>query len=279
MDFYIFIINVASAITRREAMLKKIALLQSSLKQNVIVMDYEHLCAHIQDSKNANKSNDCINLYISFFPATDKQDIESGKIKIPQYNPNKVKFVRGKELNTGEQACFHSHYRAWKLCEELKVPIIVLEDDVEFSDNMGGGLLDIANSGLEYVRLMYLFDKKVYHLRNRFYLSFGRLGGTQGYFLHPSAAKKFIAKQSSWIHCVDNYMDMFFLHNVLNIVYIPHLITSIENISSVQDSNKQPIKWHNKLTRELSQLYLFGVLKPTFIVFHIYKICKLKHTI
>lgn len=238
-------------------------------------------------------------VYFAFFEATDKQDIISNALKIPQYNVKKTKFVRGKELNYGELACFHSHFRVWQECVRLDSPIIVLEDDIVFSEYFATLLPEILDSCFEYVRLMYLFTRNLRRIDDNFYLGLGNLSGAQGYYLTPSAARKFITNAQSWFHCVDNYMDMFFIHNVLNIVYKPFLIgedKEISIISSVQISyhndtkdnknemldstqhtlQKPKMSLYSKLTRELSRIYYFNLRKPLFLLFSFARIAKLK---
>lgn len=146
-------------------------------------------------------------------------------------------WILGRELSDGEKACFASHYKLWQECVKLDEPIIILEDDVEFSDeflNNGIEYIDeLLKSKYEYIRLCYLFDKRLYFLsEGGYYLSFEKLAGTQGYVLQVSAAKKFLKCAKNWIYAVDDYMDMFYKHNVLNIVKKP-LFLKQANFSSV----------------------------------------------
>lgn len=74
----------------------------------------------------------------------------------------------GRELSDGEKACFASHYRLWQECVKLNEPIMILEDDVEFSDeflNHGEEYIDeLSKSEYEYIRILYIFDKRLYLL-------------------------------------------------------------------------------------------------------------------
>lgn len=40
-----------------------------------------------------------------------------------------------KHNSNGTKGCFHSHYRLWKLCNEISEPIAIFEDDVKFFRN------------------------------------------------------------------------------------------------------------------------------------------------
>ncbi|EAJ6012399.1 glycosyltransferase family 25 protein [Campylobacter coli] len=161
-----------------------------------------------------------------FFKAVDAKNKEYLEFK--QHFPWWASWVLGRELSDGEKACFASHYKLWQECIKLDKPIIILEDDVEFSDeflNNGEEYIEeLSKSEYEYVRFCYLFDKKFYPLNENYILSFEKLAGTQGYVLKPSAANKFISKAKFIYTPVDDYMDMFYKHKVLNIVKKPLLL-------------------------------------------------------
>ncbi|EDO8964196.1 lipooligosaccharide biosynthesis glycosyltransferase, partial [Campylobacter coli] len=161
-----------------------------------------------------------------FFKAVDAKNKEYLEFK--QHFPWWASWVLGRELSDGEKACFASHYKLWQECIKLDKPIIILEDDVEFSDeflNNGEEYIEeLSKSEYEYVRFCYLFDKKFYPLNENYILSFEKLAGTQGYVLKLSAANKFISKAKFIYTPVDDYMDMFYKHKVLNIVKKPLLL-------------------------------------------------------
>lgn len=50
----------------------------------------------------------------------------------------------GRELSDGEKAVYASHFKLWQECIRLNEAIMILEDDVEFSEEFiinGGGIL------------------------------------------------------------------------------------------------------------------------------------------
>lgn len=214
----------------------------------------------------------------TFLKATDRNDLDT--LQIAQYRPLVVKLIRGKELNGGEVACFHSHYRAWCECVRRGTPIIVLEDDVLFTDAFSAPphLAKIIESPYDFVRLLYLFPRGLQSLGGGFAVSFGNLSGTQGYFLRPRAAKKLIAKAKIFLHCVDNYMDMGFIHGVFNIAYEPFLINIDEAFSdtSTIQARKTPIAPGFKISREIARLVLFWIWRPLYIATHILAIRHLR---
>ncbi|EAW7251117.1 glycosyltransferase family 25 protein, partial [Campylobacter jejuni] len=216
----------------------------------------EHMKKQIQKlfEKNPSLKN---KLEFIFFKAIDAKNKEHLEFK--DHFPWWGSWVLGRELSDGEKACFASHYKLWQECVKLDEPIIILEDDVEFSDeflNNGVEYIDeLLKSKYEYIRLCYLFDKRLYFLsESGYYLSFEKLAGTQGYVLQVSAAVKFLKYAKNWIYAVDDYMDMFYKHNVLNIVKKP-LFLKQANFSSVivEYGRKFSIKLilYKKIAREI----------------------------
>ncbi|RDU58245.1 glycosyltransferase family 25 protein [Helicobacter sp. MIT 99-5507] len=263
----IFIINIKYSIDRKKSMEQKIKDLAKNTTYEVF-LESNLLNKNIQDSKES-KNNKRFCFY--FFDAIDAKDIESKKLIIKNYNATLSKFVRGKELGFGELACFASHYALWEKCVSLGENIIILEDDISFEDDFLDSIIKIENSKFEYVRLYYLFDRKIWHLRDDFYISYQNLSGTQGYFVSPHAALKFILHSKIWFHCVDNYMDMFFINKVQNIIYKPFCISEDEvytKNSTILGRKKIQIKWIYKLTREISRFFLFSIYKNLYLFFY-----------
>lgn len=232
----VFIINLERSLDRKEYMQRQI---QKLFEKN-------------SDLKNK--------LEFIFFKAVDAKNKEYLEFK--QYFPWWASWVLGRELSDGEKACFTSHYKLWQECVKIDEPIIILEDDVEFSDeflNNGEEYIEeLLKSEYEYVRFCYLFDKKFYPLNKNYLLSFEKLAGTQGYVLKPSAAKKFIKYAKRWIYPVDDYMDMFYKHKVLNIVKKPLLLKHDCGLESmISQAGRLFIKprFYKKIIREIFRLY------------------------
>lgn len=204
-----------------------------------------------------------------FFKAIDAKNKEHLEFK--DHFPWWDSWVLGRELSDGEKACFASHYKLWQECMKLDEPIIILEDDVEFSDeflNNGVEYIDeLFKSKYEYIRLCYLFDKRLYFLNESGYcLSFEKLAGAQGYVLQVSAAMKFLKCAKNWIYAVDDYMDMFYRHNVLNIVKKPLLLKHDCRIeSSISQAGRLFLKakFYRKIIREIFRLYR-NILKLSY---------------
>lgn len=154
----------------------------------------------------------------------------------------------GRELSLGEKGCFASHYKLWQKCLELNEGIFIIEDDVEFTQAFNANnLKKILKSPYEYVRIYHIKEAKFYDLELNFKITFSNVAGTQGYYLKPSAARKFI-KCQFLIKPVDDSMDY---SEVLNIVFTPLFLKELplqSDIATREESNY-------KLTRELYRIY------------------------
>ncbi len=208
-----------------------------------------------------------ITLHFHFFDATDATKLKNGESPLPpQYSSKLTRFVKGKDLSFGEIACFSSHYRLWEKCVALDSPIVVLEDDIDFMQDFCQ-IVEITKSPFEYVRLYYLFNRKMSQIYGNFYISFGNVSGGQGYYLTPKAARKFIKNARFWLFCVDDYMDMFFIHSVKNIIFLPFIITEDSanaTQSTIVGREKPKMQFYQKLTRELSRIYFFVIRKALY---------------
>ncbi len=228
---------------------------------------------HHESGEIRGASHDLLELHFHFFDATDAKDYNVANLPL-QYSSKLTRFVKGKDLSFGEMACFSSHYRLWQKCVALDSPIIVLEDDIDFMQDFCQ-IVDIFKSPFEYVRLHYTMDKKTTHLRDNFYMSYDKVCGTLGYYLTPQAAKRFIKNAKFWLFCVDDYMDMFFIHSVKNIIFKPFIIS--EDLDSATQSTilgreKPKMRFYQKLTRELSRIYFFVIRKYLYFALHFVEI-------
>ncbi|EHD3049903.1 glycosyltransferase family 25 protein [Campylobacter upsaliensis] len=216
----IFIINLLRSTHRKESMKEQISKLFS---ENLSLKD---------------------RLEFIFFEAVDGD----GGEEFAKFHPAWAKYLFGRELSPGEKGCFASHYKLWQKCLEFNESIFVLEDDVEFTQAFNAQNLEkILKSPYEYVRIHYIKEKSSYALNNHFNITFSNVAGTRGYFIKPSAAKKFIKKCQFLIKPVDDSMDY---SEVLNIVFTLLFLKELPLQSDIatRESNY-------KLTRELYRIY------------------------
>jgi glycosyl transferase, family 25 len=107
----------------------------------------------------------------------------------------------GYGMRPGEIGVYASHYLLWQWCVENNTPCIILEDDVEFCDDFGDVIswLDQHIARLGFVRIGWVWDRPFCALENA--TGERKLGkhlkgprGTQGYALHPLAAKQSVER-------------------------------------------------------------------------------------
>ncbi|EOV8885672.1 glycosyltransferase family 25 protein [Campylobacter coli] len=236
-----FIINLERSLDRKEYMQKQIQKL------------FE---------KNPNLKN---KLEFIFFKAVDAKNKEHLEFK--QHFPWWASWVLGRELSDGEKACFASHYKLWQECVKIDEPIIILEDDVEFSDeflNNGEEYIEeLSKSEYEYVRLCYLTQGKMLKLNDNFLFTLDSIGGTQGYLIKPISALKFIDNLKFWIKPVDNFMDMYYYSKVFTITYTPLLLKTTDINSTIEERKKDKRPIFKRIIKEICRLY-FIYLKFTY---------------
>lgn len=231
----IFIINLKRSVERKEHMQEQIIKL---FEQNPYLKE---------------------KLEFEFFEAVDAKNNEH--LNFQKYFSSFGKWIFGRELSPSEKACFASHFLLWQKCVELNENIIILEDDVEFSEefitNGGGCIESLEMSSYEFVRLYYLFDKKVYHLKESFYISFAQINGMQGYFIKPSGAKKFLTLFSKWIFPVDVMIDR--QNKVLNVAYKPFAVKPIVTPSTISQRTIK-LNFFRNFLKEIFRAY-FNIKK------------------
>lgn len=163
-------------------------------------------------------------LDFEFFSAIDGRVTE-----ITGYDNDRRLKEKGHGLTPGEMGCFASHRALWDKCVSLQENILILEDDIDFSDNFLTffKIADSLTSQYEYIRLgrgplkaLPVFgayysldkrgDKKPYSLVK--YLRGPSC--CHGYTLSPVAAEKFLRHSVQWWWPVDDYMDSEYIHHV-----------------------------------------------------------------
>ena len=176
---------------------------------------------------------------------------------------------KGRELSAGEKACFASHYSLWRQCVALGEPILVLEDDLTFTQDFLEGVLDMGQRGYAYVRLAAThFKGKKYPLGGNYYLSFERNAGSQGYYITPEAAQKFLDRAGSWFCPLDDYLDLFYYHGVPAILRIPYLVGSAPDLpSTISPPTEQRPPRRLKLLRKLCKSFRF-TCKTLYVLRH-----------
>lgn len=184
-----------------------------------------------------------LGIVFEFFSAVD------GRVeKTPGYDDGQRIKEKGHPLTLGERGCFLSHRALWAKCVLLKEPILILEDDVDFSDSFLNCVKDLDDilSRYRYVRLgrgplkqMPIFGP---------YYSMQHLSGVEGhslvkylrgpscchgYALSPTAAEKFLSYSDSWWWPVDDYMDSEHIHGVCDYGIEPPIVLQTDLPSEI----------------------------------------------
>ncbi|MBZ7966658.1 glycosyltransferase family 25 protein [Campylobacter sp. RM9756] len=187
-------------------------------------------------------------------------------LEFKEHFPWWASWVMGRELSDGEKACFASHYKLWQECIRLNEPIIILEDDVYFSEEFLNDSQNIVekllNAEYECIRFCYITKTKMTSLKDNFSFTIQSIGGAQGYFLKPSAALKLTTCLRFWFKPVDNLIDMYYHSRVFTIVYTPSLI-KFTNIPTTIIERDRKICVFKKIIREVCRLY-FIFLKISY---------------
>ncbi|EDP7906867.1 glycosyltransferase family 25 protein [Campylobacter upsaliensis] len=214
----IFIINLLRSTHRKESMKEQISKLFS---ENPSLKD---------------------RLEFIFFEAVDGD----GGEEFAKFHPAWAKYLFGRELSPGEKGCFASHYKLWQKCLELNEGIFIIEDDVEFTQAFNANNLEkILKSPYEYARIYHIKEAKFYDLELNFKITFSNVAGTQGYYLKPSAARKFIKRCQFLIKPVDDSMDY---SEVLNIVFTPLFLKELPLQSDIATRERERITTSSRVS-------------------------------
>ena len=161
-----------------------------------------------------------MDLNFTFFDAVDGR---KGHELFSHYDAAKAWRIGEIPLTPGHLGCYASHYLVWQRCFESGKPVIVLEDDAMIYEQPFRRFLDLLPELPTEIDCVRLFESRS---RNKQSLSvFERNGftvakflrghkSTTGYYLHPSAAKKFLDYGRCWAEPVDIEMDQFWDNGV-----------------------------------------------------------------
>lgn len=161
-----------------------------------------------------------IDLPFTFFDAVDGKQ---GHELFTHYDPDKARRIGEIPLTPGHLGCYASHFLVWQRCVESGKPMIVLEDDAMLFQESFARFVTQASglpSELECVRLfasksrnresILVFEKNGLSIAK--FLR-GHKSAT-GYYLTPSAARKFLEYGDRWVEPVDIEMDQFWANGV-----------------------------------------------------------------
>ncbi|MFQ6341885.1 glycosyltransferase family 25 protein [Campylobacter sp. VTCC 70190] len=205
-----------------------------------------------------------------FFQAVDgggdKQELEKFE---KHFTPLAKIYAGGEGMSSPEKACFASHYLLWKKCLELDEKIIILEDDVEFADEIVEHIDKIAAMTYECVRFNYKKGKIAYYIEENIGLvlknnSFGAFA----YFLNPKGAQKLLAKAKKWYFPVDYHLDIFYYHGVWHLMYDIAIFKATSAKTTIHNAK---LKLYEKIMRKITRLFVkffSHCYKSLYLLFH-----------
>ncbi|MEQ1560459.1 MAG: glycosyltransferase family 25 protein [Methyloglobulus sp.] len=173
-----------------------------------------------------------LDLEFEFLDAIDGRTDEHPYFK--NYNETAFLANRRRKAAPGELGCYVSHLLAWEKCIDLNQPIVVLEDDFEFTDGFSEGLKFVGQivDKVSFVRLEPLESKffvRSYEGKNFSLVKQLKAGVcSTGYVITPQGAKTFLRMGTDICYPIDIYIKNTLIHKqvlhaiVPNIVYATH---------------------------------------------------------
>ena len=196
-----------------------------------------------------------------FFDAIDYKEERFSAIS--RYNKKKKEAIYGFGLTPAEVACFASHYTLWEYSLNNNTSLIIMEDDVDFTDQFDNAIEWLRQniSKYNFVRLSSLFqNNKFKQLENidknlKFVRYMKGPRGTQCYALTPIAARNFLENSYEWTLAVDEFIDFGYLHGQPPYAILPNPVYEVVSTSDIGCRAHKEIHLLKKISRELARSY------------------------
>ena len=173
-----------------------------------------------------------------------------------RYDERQAEIRRGFPLTRGELGCYASHYLVWQQCIDNDRPVLILEDDIDISDDF------VAASRLTEQKLHTYGLIRLSAHKDRDYavvepcpdgyqiirFKIGPHGGS-AYALTPQAARRLLDTATTWFEPVDCHLDRFWTHGVGSYGLTPFPVTH------VQWSPQQSEIWQGNTREKKSRRY------------------------
>lgn len=203
-----------------------------------------------------------LNLPFSFFDAVDGKQ---GHEHFVRYDAEKARRIGEIPLTPGHLGCYASHFLVWQRCADSGQPMIVLEDDAMVFREPFLKFVRLASdlpSDIECVRLFESKSRnrqslKVFEKEDLSIAKFlrGHKSAT-GYYLTPSAARKFLRYGERWAEPVDIEMDQFWANGVECYGVLEPCLTHNPDFQSAIDSGIDTAQARRGLMRLRWRWYL-----------------------
>jgi glycosyl transferase family 25 len=198
----------------------------------------------------------------TFFDAVDGK---LGHDLFSKFDANKAKAIGEIPLSPGHLGCYASHYLVWQRCVESRRPLIVLEDDAILFEAPFLRFLCSSPDLPEEIECVRLFASKSRNTTSlpvleKDGLSIGKFlrghKSATGYYLTPSAAKKFLEYGERWAEPVDIEMDQFWANKVECFGVIDPHLTHNPDFQSAIDFGVDPSRERRGVMRLRWRWYL-----------------------
>ena len=183
---------------------------------------------------------------VEFFKAFDGSKGEH--VALSRYDDAMAFWLTGHRLTPGELGCFASHYTLWLSCVELRQPLLILEDDIDFSPRISEAIavLEALVPRYQMIRLAGTRAREHRVLEKVGAWEIVRFNkgpyGTTAYAISPAAAAMLLAKANTWWLTVDRYVDRFWSHGVQSVGILPYPVMH----GSPADTEIEPHRFHAK---------------------------------
>lgn len=178
---------------------------------------------------------------------------------IPEYLPNKVQRLLGFQLTPNEIGCFLSHRKAWQVCINQNIPVLVFEDDFLLLPSFEEAIEILLSKSEDWslIRLQALVQSSDCLVKNYGKFSLMRndndpLGATS-YILQPSAAQLLVQYSNEIYEPLDHYLEHHQKHTVHMLALKPYPvdITQVESTIADRPHDRKPTKGIKKISRSL----------------------------
>lgn len=203
-------------------------------------------------------------LAFSFFDAVDGK---LGHELFSKYDAKRARLIGEIPLSAGHLGCYASHYLVWQQCVQSGRPMIVLEDDALFFKAQFLRFLRHAPELPAELECVRLFDSKSRNSTNWLVhrsdgLSVGKFlrghKSATGYYLTPTAAKKFLKHGQRWVEPVDIEMDQFWKNGVECFGVLEPCLTHNPDFQSAIDEGVDTAQARRGFMRVRWRLYMLG---------------------
>jgi len=153
-----------------------------------------------------------------FFDAIDGRDTSDPAVR--RFSARRFLIQHGRPHVPGEIGCYASHFLLWQYCIETGVPLVIMEDDLEFMGD-AGGVLAVAEemSGrFDFIRLEATRKKpsvRCWQRDGRSIVRYLKIPQClTAYQITPRAARALVTASHTFSYPVDVFVRNQYLHGV-----------------------------------------------------------------